>query len=155
MNEEIKEFMNELSGAKVNEVYIDDGASKETMLKSIYEMVANKHRRFWCKYIIKNKEGKEFEVRETEGECIDFTDWDDYRTEYWYDETRTYYLVSVIWHPVRLWDVLARVKDWTIGGRYTVDKVAKELVKLREELDEPIERQDEECIEYVYHLLFV
>ena len=44
----------------------NNNMNKEEKIKVIYKTIANKERIFGCKYIIKNRDQIEYEVRETE-----------------------------------------------------------------------------------------
>lgn len=149
-------------------------------ITAIYENMGNKDRTFWCIYIVKDEKWRMDDVRETEWECMDLTYWDEYLVEYWNDMTETNYLVSIIWHPVMIWDVLDFFKD----KRFYCTK-CKKIVDWRDVSDnncwweyycdicnndslldieddilfywykkrEPIEAQQDECIDYIYNLI--
>ena len=147
--------------------------TREEKLETIYIAIANKDRTFGCKYIVKNEEEGKLKVRETEWECIDLTYWDEHREDYWYDESQTHHLVSVIWHPVMIGDVIDWIekKEFDIHKPipwfwfeedeefddetkllliqdYYIDNVISYWNKKRE----AIESQSDECIDYIYSL---
>lgn len=139
---------------------------REEKIKVIYETIANKERIFGCKYIIKDGDWHKYEVRETEWECVKLTYWDEYQVEYWDDYTRTNYLVSIIWHPVMIGDVLDRYrtnnndyKVWEINP-YDLKSYSafqeydiKRLLNLWTEKRTPIDEQSDECVDFVHSLI--
>lgn len=121
--------------------------NKEEKIEVIYKTIANKERTFGCKYIIKNRDQIEYEVRETEWECVDLTYWSEYQIEYWNDMTETNYLESIIWHPILIWDVLDWVKSIWKKDYYQI------FLSLWKDLRNPIEEQSDGCIDFLYSLI--
>lgn len=137
---------------------------REEKIKVIYETIANKERTFGCNYIIKDRNWHEYEVRETEWECVNFTYWDSYEVDEWYDSYDINYLVSIIWHPVMIWDVISYlrkpfntfIEGIPVGIHLEVDSYIKNINSLLTEWIDarlPIEQQSDECINFVYSLI--
>lgn len=112
--------------------------------------MANKDRTFWCLYMVKDRQWKLYKVRETEWECVDLTYWSEYTIEYWYDETETNYLESIIWHPVMIGSIFERysASKWFINSQFIIELVEKWVG-----YDKSIDEQSDECIDYVYSLI--
>ena len=137
---------------------------REEKIKAIYETIANKERTFGCNYIIKDRDWHEYEVRETEWECVNLTYWDSYEVDEWYDSYDINYLVSIIWHPVMIWDVISYlrkpfntfVEGMPVGRSWEVDSYIKNINSLLTEWINtrlPIEQQSDECIDFIYNLI--
>lgn len=132
---------------------------REEKIKVIYETIANKERTFGCNYIIKDGDWHEYEVRETEWECVNLTYWDSYEVDEWYDSYDINYLVSIIWHPVMIWDVLDYIEPYWNGYaqdvKFSQERKRKiDIVLLQwEHKRKPIEEQSDECIDYIYSLI--
>ena len=136
-------------------------------ITAIYKEMAKKDRTFGCVYIIKDGDWYEYEVRETEWECVKLTYWDEYQVEYWDDYTRTNYLVSIIWHPVMIGNVIEYIRIWcevfiewqpiedsTVFWRWRDYKtLLNNLIFNWYRADLPIDDQTDECIDYVYSLI--
>ena len=117
---------------------------KQEMIDKIYEVIANKKLTPWCKLIHKEYEGREIII-----------------TNYWYEyksaprdvwgNNRVKPKWIIIWHPVMIWDVLDRMK-WNRHARYERHDLLN-LIFYWKEAREQIEKQNIECIEWVYDLI--
>lgn len=107
--------------------------TKQDMLDKIYEVIADKTISNGCKYTFW---WDIFQVCLHSVESCKKSLWD----------------IKIIWHPVMIWDVLdwfymnieLPIRDW----RETCDIILLERNIKRK----PIEKQSDECIEYVYNL---
>ena len=136
--------------------------SKE--IKAIYEAMADKDRTFGCKYLVADRDWDTYIVRETDGECVDLTYWDEYQVEYGNDMTETRRLIEVIWHPVMLGDVISYLREpfdtfieWQpVGKNWEVDSYFKNMNNLLikwENVRSSIDEQSKDCIDFIYSLI--
>lgn len=135
---------------------------RKEKIKVIYDTIANKERTFGCNYIIKDRDWHEYEVRETEWECVNLTYWDSYEVDEWYDSYDINYLVSIIGHPVMIWDVFDYINEEKIdvvwsNSSCTIDArdggQSIDIFNLWEHKRKPIEEQSDECINFIYSLI--
>lgn len=135
---------------------------REEKIKVIYETMANKERTFGCEYIVKDRDWYEYEVRETEWECVNLTYWDSYEVDEWYDSYDINYLVSIIWHPVMIWDVFDYTNEKKIDmvwsdPSYAIDvrdwEQSINIFNLWEHKRKPIDDQSDECVDFIYSLI--
>ena len=122
-------------------------------LSKIYEVIASKELSMWCKII--SKDYFEWDVPE----IVVRTNWDMIETDTYWMRVRT--IEKVIGHPVLIGDVLDRIGDNYWRGCTELDR-DEELI--RDTIIDlcfaysfmnrnPIENQDDECIEIVYNLI--
>lgn len=133
---------------------------EQDKIKAIYEKVANKTLSFGCK-ILEKYEWKNYThtiieiINESEEYYfIRYMDW------IWnFNKLKT----KIIWHPVMIWDVLDYIENFE---DWMENKIADEkwlyfwsseynhITYLWHNKRLPIEEQSEECIDYVYNLIF-
>lgn len=135
---------------------------REAKIKAIYETIANKERTFGCNYIIKDRDWHEYEVRETEWECVNLTYWDSYEVDEWYDSYDINYLVSIIWHPIMIWDVFDYTNEKKIDMVWSDSSCAIDARDWEQSINifnlwgqkrKPIEEQSDECVNFIYDLI--
>lgn len=136
---------------------------REGKIRVIYDMIANKERKFGCKYLVKNNEWSIFELREDEWDGISFNDWYDETFEWiWEDELIRYKLIWIIGHPVMIWDVFDYINEEKINmvwsdSSYAIDVRDWEqfinIFNLWGHKRKPIEEQSDECVNFIYSLI--
>ena len=121
--------------------------TKEEKVAAIYKEMANKELTFWCKVINLDEEGV----------IIDTSlhpDWVAvYREGWWITRENFRDDVVIIWHPVKLEDVLNFIDKkhqtmWMGMLRYEEALFHFWLSKR-----DPIEKQSDDCVDYVYNLI--
>lgn len=136
----------------------------EDKINKIYEVISNKGLVFWMKLIYKVNEWHYRTVRAISK---------NHKTnEYLVQHEYNYFhprgikesqIVNKLWHPIMIWDVL----DYYIKNikivEFELDKITKtviftdidyiQILSYWEKLREPIEKQSDECIEYIYDLI--
>lgn len=142
---------------------------REEKINAIYKEMANKKLTFGCKYLVSDiTDWWDFLTRENEGECISFS-WcsKDLVFYFWEEESKTYKLKKVIWHPVMIGNVIEYLRiacegfiEWQAVEDSTVFWRGRDYKTLLNGLvfnwyraDLPIEKQTDECVEYVYNLI--
>ena len=141
--------------------------SKEEKIKAIYEEMANKEKTIGCKYLVYEIDEPD-KIIEAIEEWINFTlCFEDsvcatIPTEK--DYFKYYSIKEVIWHPVLIGDVLRQIRVLA-GYALDNDLIKKSdfsnvivhhtyrITQIWENFREPIEKQSEECIDYVYNFL--
>lgn len=122
--------------------------AREEKIKVIYKEMANKELTPWCCVEVK-----------AQNEYGDFT----YRLCRW-DERPEEEIKEVIWHPVMIWDVISYlrkpfntfIEGMPVGRNWEVDSYIKNINSLLTEWIDtrsPIEKQSDECINFVYNLI--
>ena len=132
--------------------------TREQKLAVIYAEMANKELTFGCKvkfskwiYSIIDRENVWF-LSSYNG-----NDWNIHNTIVIEDgvNSRCYSIEEIIWHPVRLWDVFEFLVE--LAEDYDYEWRQQEFDNLnlfREKKRKPIDEQSDECIRYVYSLLW-
>lgn len=123
--------------------------SREIMLNTIYNKIADKVLSFWCK--IKHQIHWEWIYMQTSWDrniwydCFFFWLW----MNRWYDEfIKKSENIETIWHPVMIWDCDIIIEKWP---NYFDDWLP--IIDLRIDKRKPIEHQNIKCIEYIHSLL--
>lgn len=132
--------------------------NKEEMLSRIYEVIADKTFKYWLN-IIRNGMSKEKVV------CIkSLADWR-FRLEtfapssfnqYWiFMDLRELEDIVLYWHPIMIGDIIYWLKENNDLFRYNNDwYILNKCYSIRwDNYREPIEKQSDGCIKYIYDLL--
>ena len=140
--------------------------NRKEKLEAIYQEMANKNRTFGCKYLVSDiTDWGDFLTRENEGECLSFKQSsEDLVFYFWEEESKTYKLKEIIWHPVMIGDVISYLRkpfekfvEWQpVGENWLVDSYSKNINNLLVkwfDTSTSIEEQDDECIDFVYSLI--
>ena len=117
-------------------------------LEKIYEVIADKELRFWCKFLnIYNWKIEEVIVSDIRWWNF-YAMFDSFKTHF----PHTSQISNIIWHPVLIWDILnyLEINRWEMKNRYTLPI---ELFVKWKKKTLPIENQSDDCIEYVYWLI--
>ena len=124
---------------------------REEKIEFIYKKIANKDLTFWCKFLAKKEiswwyitfeEWFEFTlIKSRKDEKILYAGenfwWPLYFTDFEFED------LKVIWLPLMIWDIM----------EYFYWESCKNLASLWIKKREPIDRQSDECIDYIYSLL--
>lgn len=131
--------------------------SKEEMISVIYKKIADKTLNQWCK--IKHID---WEI-DTINNQIWQSDAYYVSNKNWFGETYSNEIDEIIWHPVRIWDIL----DYKLRDKFIIEKninyqwyiiydeakTTLEIINLWEEKRKPIDKQSKKCIKYIYNLI--
>lgn len=131
--------------------------TKEQKLHIVQKTMSDKELKFWCKIKTISEEWYiawfEYKFSKT---CI-YVIWNS-----WYmwefsnqEELKNTEWFEIIWHPVMIGDVYARLQDNCPEPplEYTDQDCIEEIFILREYKRQPIEEQPEECISFIYNLI--
>ena len=126
--------------------------TREEKISAIYQEMANKKLKLWCKckshnwenviFIRKNKTWSYLSIRENE----------EFTVSLWYTP-------KVIWHPVMIWDVIDWIEPYWCGYaqdlKFSQERKRKiNIVLLQwDKKRESIDAQSDECIDLVYSLI--
>ena len=147
--------------------------TREKKLAIIYDKIANKERSFWCQYLVKHIDNIclrswTYIAREVEWENISFVDSDTYNCPEWEDHSTTETLISVIWHPITIGDVIQYLQDkyqWHPDGHWCIEfkpdlysedtfyANVNSLYGFWENKRERVDVQSNECIDHIYSLI--
>lgn len=127
---------------------------KQDKIKAIYEKVADKTLSFGCK--IQDENWKQYIFWNM---CTSWNSFDTITKEWWID--RFYYPMRNninIWHSVMIWDIIDYLQEnYNLKPNESLNdyfKIERKILNRYEEKRKPIEEQSEECIDYVYNLIF-
>ncbi len=124
--------------------------TKQEMLKTIYEKIADKTPWFWLKIL-----RKDINTEITDNWQYIYVDKDIFWDNPRFEEPMQLGLCQIIGHPVMIGDIL----DWWYKNsdnyldRFCYEDFVMEIVNRREEIRLPIDQQSDECIKYVYDLV--
>lgn len=126
--------------------------TRKEKIDFIYEKIARKELKFWCKLQVRKRISwwkltfeKWFEfilVFSRENQNVVYVN-----EKFWYTLTfadSEFEDLKVIWLPVMIWNIIEY---------FYQDTKCNEFVSLWGDLKEPIENQGDECIDYIYNLL--
>lgn len=152
--------------------------TKKEKIEAIYKKIARKDLSFWCKFWTKKEiswwhitfeEWFEFSlITSRKDEKIVFAwenfTWPLYFTNFEFEN------LEIIWHPVMIWDVLGYLENIALDKIYNYIWVKKEeipdlvfekikdsmkkIFSLWNEKKNAIEDQSDECVDFVYNLIF-
>ena len=117
--------------------------TKQEMIEKIYERVADKTLNRWCRFMAYNR------LYEVDANYFHDDDYG-YCTEPWEVIQHIYKIGNIdkiIWHLVKLWDVLDYILD--DEKPMIMDGIIRKWGKKRK----PIEEQSEDCIKLVFNNL--
>ena len=120
--------------------------TREEKLNAIYDEIANKKLKLWCRCKSSNWESVTF-IRKNKGWLYLYMRRNkEFTIPLWYTP-------KVIWNPVMIGDVMyyIRKKYWNNHSWFHTDR--SKLIDLRSKEREPIEWQYDECIDFVYSLI--
>ena len=131
---------------RVFNFYFEVKMTREEKLEAIYKEMANKKLKLWCKCKSHNWENVIF-IRKNRGwEYLFLRKNKEFMIPLWYSP-------KIIWHPVMIGDVLDWVDEHNKSVRTWMLKYEKVIVYFWWNKKEPIDKQSDECIDYVYSLI--
>lgn len=120
---------------------------KEEKIKVIYEKIADKTLSFWCRIILKNYLWEKI---------VNQSIWN-LTYIFWFEhpflnkdisKKQENQIEKIIWHPIMIWKCDILIEKWP---NYFDEWI--KILDLWEKKDDPIENQNEKCIDYIYNLI--
>lgn len=141
--------------------------SKEKMIEVIYEKIANKERSFRCNILYKHfywmsRKSFKFKRAEVIKKISDYNSIIYFNKKEFKVSNMSFYMV---WYQVLIWDVLDYIENYEVkqfnssrASKYVIFNSCSGMVKDTIITDWknkrlPIEKQNIECIEYIYNLI--
>lgn len=127
--------------------------TREEKIEAIYKEMANKELAFWCKVVYNEGDGDQAWIiveQSTDSDRIKIA------TKHFIDDVWEDDITEIIWHPVMIGDVIKRIKEnREISYWEYLIKLLGQLSKpwLWEKLDLSIDKQSDECVDYIYSLI--
>ena len=132
--------------------------AREEKIKAIYKEMANKELAMWCDIVADGDMATIIDANR-------FWEWIAILRGNWFvTREEPNYEFTVIWCPVMIWDVISYlrkpfntfVEGMPVGRSWEVDSYIKNMNSLLTEWIDtrsPIEKQSDECINFVYSLI--